>query len=343
MVLCEETQVTLFLGGMMKAAYIENYGSADAIKFGDLPKPEVESNQVLIKVKAVAVNHIDTYIRSGNYPIDLDFPYIIGTDAAGIVEEVGSSVHNFKKGDRVWTCNQGKEGRQGTFAEYIAVDHDMVIRLPENVDFKDVVAVIQASLTATAGIILAAKIHEGDTIFIKGGAGNVGSALIQLSKALGAKVIAAAGTDEKVAWCKEIGADAAFNYRTESVEENVTKFAPYGIDAYWETSRSPNLEVAVKLMGTGGRIVLMAGKKDYKASIPVADFFRKGLSLNGFTITHLTPTDIGNFSLIINRCLEEKRLYGKIAKELPLSEAAAAHKIQEENPDLWGKIVLSVN
>jgi NADPH2:quinone reductase len=328
---------------MMKAAYIENYGPADTIKFGDLPKPEPDSNQVLIKVKAVAVNHVDTYIRAGNYPVDLDFPFIIGTDAAGVVEEVGSRVSNFKKGDRVWTCNQGKEGRQGTFAEYIAVDQDMLYSLPSNVDFKEAIAVIHAAVTATAGIILAAKIHESDTIFVNGGAGSVGSAVIQLAKALGAKVIAAAGTDEKVEWCKQIGADAAFNYRTQSVVENVEKFAPYGIDAYWETSRTPNLEDAVKLMGTGGRIVLMAGKKDYKAQIPVTEFFRKELSLNGFTIGHLTPTDIGNFSLIINRCLEEKRLYGKIAKELKLSDAATAHKLQEETPDLWGKIVLSVD
>lgn len=326
----------------MKVAYIENVGSTEVIKFGDLPKPTLDSNQVLVKVAAVAVNHIDTYIRAGIYPIDLDFPYIIGNDAVGIVEEVGPRVENFKKGDRVWTCNHGIQCRQGTFAEFIAVDQDLVYPLPATVDFKEAIAVIHSSITATAGIILAAKVRDSDTIFINGAAGNVGSAVIQLSKALGAKVIAAAGNDEKVEWCRKLGADYAFNYHTHSVEDEVLKQVPYGVDAYWETSRTPNLELAVKLMGDGGRIALMAGEKDYKAPLPITDFYRKELSLNGFTIKNLTPTDIGNFSLIINRCMEEKKLIGKIAMVLPLSDAAKGHKLLEETPDLWGKIVLTV-
>lgn len=327
----------------MKAAYIENVGSSEAIIYGDLPKPIPESNQILVKVAVVGVNHIDTYIRSGLYSADLDFPFIIGRDAVGTVEQVGARVMGFKKGDRVWTCNQGFQGRQGTFAEYIVVDQDRLYPLPDAVDFSDAAAVIQAAVTATAGLILAAKLRESDTIFVNGGAGAVGSAVIQLSKALGAKVIASAGTDEKVEWCKKIGADFAFNYHTNSVEETVLKEIPYGVDAYWDTSRAINLELAVKLMGEHGRIVLMAGKVDYKASLPVNAFYNKELSMNGFTINNLTPTDISNFSLIINRCMEEKCLIGKVAQVLPLSDAAKSHKLVEENPDLWGKILLTCN
>ncbi len=324
----------------MKAAFIRELGPAESIEFGELPKPIPESNQVLVKVTAVTVNHIDTYIRSGAYPVDLEFPFIIGRDAVGIVEEVGAHVFNFKKGDRVWTNNQGIQGRQGTFAEYIAVDSELLYPLPANVDPKEAVAVLHGAVTATAGIILAAKLKEGDTIFVNGGAGGVGTAVIQMAKARGARVIASAGSPEKMEWCKTIGADYVFNYKTDSAEEQILKFVPCGVDAYWDTSREINLELAVRVTGNNGRIVIMAGKKDYKALLPIPDFYRKELSMNGFVINHASPAELANYAIIINRCLEEKILTGKIAIELPLSEAAKAHKIQETDRNLWGKIVL---
>jgi NADPH2:quinone reductase len=290
----------------MKAAFIEKVGSSDVIQYGDLPTPECDSNQVLIKVKALSVNHVDTYIRSGLYPEDLDFPYILGRDAVGVIEKIGARVSRFKKGDAVWTTSQGRLGIQGTFAEYIAVDQDLVYPLPSGVDPKEAAAVIFAAVTATAGIILAAKLRESDTIFVNGGAGSVGSAIIQLSKALGATVIASAGSDEKVEWCKKMGADHVFNYHTGNVEEQVLGFTPHGVDVYWETSRSPNLELAVRVTGEHGRIVLMAGKKDYNASLPINMFYNKQQSINGYTIAQLSPAELSNFALIINRCMEEK-------------------------------------
>jgi NADPH2:quinone reductase len=326
----------------MKAAYIEKVGSPDVIQFGELPNPEYESNQLLVKVVAVAVNPVDTYIRSGLYSGDLDFPYIIGRDAVGVVEKVGSQVDGFKKGDLVWTCTQGKLGSPGTFAEYIAVDQDLLYPLPPGVDPKDAAALILASVTATTGIISAAQLKETDTIFVNGGSGSVGSAVIQLSKALGATVIAAAGSNEKVEWCKQIGADHTFNYNTENIEERILSFVPYGVDVYWETSRTPDLELAVRVAGEHGRIVLMAGKKDYHPPLPINLFYNKQLSLNGFTVADLSPTNLSNFARIINRCLKEKLLKAKIAIELPLSEASKAHKILEENKNLWGKIVLTL-
>lgn len=326
----------------MKAAFIRNVGPAESIEYGELPKPIPESNQVLVKVMFVTVNHIDTYIRSGVYPMDLDFPFIIGRDAVGMVEEVGARVSNFKKGDMVWTNSQGIQGRPGTFAEYIAVDEELLYPLPKNVDPKEAVAVLHGAVTATAGIILAAKLRDGETIFVNGGGGGVGSAVIQMAKARGATVIASAGSDEKIAWCKEIGADHVFNYKTESIEKKVLELVPYGIDAFWDTSRQPDLELAVRVMGNNGRIVLMAGKKDYKAPLPINEFYRKDLSINGFTVSHSSPEELRNYAIIINRCMADKILRAKIAMELPLSEAAKAHKIQESDRNLWGKIVLSV-
>lgn len=325
----------------MKAAFIETTGGPEVIHFGEMPKPTPESNQVLIRVIAVTVNHIDTYLRAGIYQGDFDFPHIIGVDAIGVIEEIGSRVTPFQKGDRVWTCTQGRHGEQGTYAEYVVADQDRIYPLPENVDPKQAVAVLQSGMTATAGIILAAKLKTTDTIFVNGGSGAVGSAVIQLSKARGARVIASAGSEEKMEWCKSIGADIVFDYKKESVEEAVLKHVSYGVDVFWDTSRSVNLETAVKVSGEQGRIVLMSGAKDLKSPLPVNAFYNKSLSMNGFTLNNLSPGELTNFSLIVNRCLQENILVGKIAYEMPLSDAAKAHQILMEHPELWGKIVLT--
>lgn len=325
----------------MKAAYIEKTGGPEVICYGEMPKPTPESNQVLIRVIATTVNHIDTYFRSGIYEGNFDFPHILGSNAVGVIEEVGSRVAPFKKGDRVWTCTQGLLGEQGTYAEYIVADHDRIYPLPENIDPIQAVAVLQSGMTATAGIILAAKLKTTDTIFVNGGSGAVGSALIQLSKARGAKVIASAGSEEKMEWCKSIGADIVFNYREEPVEKGVLKHVSHGVDVFWDTSRSVNLQTAVRVTGEQGRIVLMSGAKDLMSPLPVNEFYNKSLSLNGFTLKNLSPGELSQFSLIVNRCLQEKILVGKIAYELPLKEAAKAHQILVEHQDLWGKIVLT--
>src|SRR5688572_33385779 len=117
----------------MKAAFIRQTGPPEVIEFGDLPKPAVQENQVLVRVGAVAVNPIDTYIRGGLIKASLPQPYIIGCDLAGVVEETGANVQQFKKGDRVWGSNQGLQGRQGTFAEFIAVDEQWLYSTPANV------------------------------------------------------------------------------------------------------------------------------------------------------------------------------------------------------------------
>jgi NADPH:quinone reductase len=126
----------------MKAAYIERIGPPEYIRYGDLEKPTLHDTQILVKVAAVAVDPIDTYIRSGAYPIKLPIPFIIGRDMVGTVEAVGRSVRGFSLDARVWCNNQGYDGRQGTFAEYLAVDEDLLYPLPDGADEKEAVAVV---------------------------------------------------------------------------------------------------------------------------------------------------------------------------------------------------------
>ena len=120
----------------MKAAYIVKVGPPEDIRYGDLPVPALGNGDVLVKVSAVCVNPVDTYIRSGQFPMDLPFPFIVGRDMAGVVQGVGPAVTLFQPGDRVWCNNQGYHGRQGTFAEYVAVEEGLLYPLPAGVDDK---------------------------------------------------------------------------------------------------------------------------------------------------------------------------------------------------------------
>ena len=136
----------------MKAAYIEKVGPPETMRFGDLPKPKPSGSQVLVRVKAVAVNPIDTYIRSGLYAAELPKPFIVGSDLAGVVEAVGPDVRRWKVGDCVWGSNQGLLGRQGCFAEFAAVDECWLYAIPEGVFERDAAAVALTGITAHLGL-----------------------------------------------------------------------------------------------------------------------------------------------------------------------------------------------
>jgi NADPH2:quinone reductase len=194
----------------MKAAYINATGPADStIQFGDLPKPEPTGSQVLIKVGAVALNPIDTYLRNGANYWELPKPFIIGCDVAGTIEAVGSHVKRFKVGDRVWGSNQGLMGRQGTFAEFCAADEQWLYPTPHTVTDEEAAACALVGITAHLGLFREAKLEVGEMIFVNGGSGGVGSMVVQMAKIAGARVIATAGSAVKVAALKKLGADVA--------------------------------------------------------------------------------------------------------------------------------------
>jgi NADPH:quinone reductase len=328
----------------MKAAFIRQTGPPENIQFGDLPKPELTAAQVLVKVDAADVNPIDTYIRSGLVAMTLPVPYILGCDLAGIVEAVGPAVTRFKKGDRVWGSNQGLLGRQGTLAEYAAVDEAWLYPTPQGVTSEAVAALALVGITAHLGLVRDAKLNAGEILFINGGTGGIGSTVVQMAKALGAKVITTAGSAEKVKRCRELGADLAVNYRTEDVDARIKEFAPQGVNVWWETLRDPDFDRAVGHLAARGRMVLMAGR-EARPPFPVGPFYVKGCSLFGFAMFNATPDEQRAAALDINRWLIEEKLKANIDRILPLSDAAAAHRLQEDNTlhkagTLAGKIVL---
>jgi len=328
----------------MKAAFINQTGASDVITYGDLPPPKPSRRQCLIKVAAVDVNPIDVYIRSGAIPAPLSFPFILGRDLAGTVVEAGASVKDFKVGDRVWATNQGAEGRPGTFAEFAAVDHRWLHPIPEGVSDEDAVAISLVGVTAQLGLVRHANLKAGEILFVNGGSGGVGSCVVQMAKILGARVITTAGSDEKVAACRDLGADLAINYRTQDVAAAVKGFAPEGVNVWWESLREPDFDRTVALLAVRGRMILMAGR-DARPPFPVGPFYVKDCSLHGLAMFNAGAREQRTAANAINRWLAEGKLRARIDRVLPLAQTAEAHRLQEESTvhktgALAGKIVL---
>jgi NADPH2:quinone reductase len=328
----------------VNAATIGSTGPPEVIRFGRVPDPEPEAGQVLVKVGAVAVNPIDTYLRSGAVPADLPFPYVIGCDLAGTVVASGPGVMRFAVGDRVFGSNQGLLGRQGTFSELAAVGEEWLFRTPDGVADEAAAAVALVGITAHLGLVARAGLRPGEVVFVTGGAGGVGSMVVQVAKALGARVATCCGSDEKCDLARSLGADHAFNYRDVPLADGVRSFAPAGVDVFWETRREPEFDVAVDVMAERGRMVLMAGRAA-RPEFPVGPFYVKGCSLLGFVMFKASAGEQRACGDDLARWLADGRLRPVIGLRLPLSEAAEAHRVQEAatlggSGALTGKIVL---
>jgi len=328
----------------MKAAYINQTGAPEVIVYGDLPEPKPSRTECLIKVAAVDVNPIDTYVRGGLIPAKLTFPWILGRDLAGTVMETGPGVRRFKPGDRVWASNQGTDGRPGTFSEFAAVDERWLYPIPANVNEDQAVALSLVGITAHLGLVRRASLESGETLFVNGGSGGVGSSVLQMAKILGARVIATAGSAEKVRICQELGADLVLNYKTEDVDRAIKEFAPQGVNVWWETQREPNFERTIPLLAARGRMIVMAGR-DARPAFPVGPFYVKDCSLHGFAMFNATPREQRAAADEINRWGAEGKLKARIDRVLPLAQTAEAHRLQEQSTvhksgALAGKIVL---
>jgi NADPH:quinone reductase len=328
----------------VKAAFINQTGGPENIFYGDLPDPKPAANQCLIKVAAVDVNPVDLYVRSGAVPTNLNFPYVLGRDLAGKVVETGADVTRFKEGDRVWAIGQGWDGRQGTFSELAAIDEAWLNPIPGNVTDEDIAAISLVGMTAHIGLFTKAHLKAGETLFINGGTGGVGSSVVQMARIIGAHVITTAGSDAKVAKAKELGADFVLNYKTENVPEAIKKFAPGGVNVWWETLREPDFDKAIPLLSMHGRMIVMAGR-DARPPFPVGPFYSKNCSLFGFVILSSADDDLQTAANDINEWMSTGKLKAQIDRVLPLSQAAEAHRLQDESTikktgTLAGKIVL---
>jgi len=328
----------------MKAAFIARTGPPDVITVADLPDPVPGPRQALVRVRACAVNPIDTYIRGGTVAMPLEFPFVVGCDLAGEVVAVGREVDGVVPGMRVWGSNQGVLGRQGTFAELAAVDARWLYPTPPDVSDRDAAAAALVSITAHLGLVDSVGLARGETIFVNGGSGGVGSAVVQIAKILGARVIATAGSPERRERVAHLGADVVLDYRRDDLVAAVLDAAPGGVHVYWETQREPRFDQAVAMLADGGRMVIMAGR-DARPPFPVGPFYVKGCRLVGFVMFKADSHRQAAAAADINRWLAAGRLRVPIDRVLPLARTAEAHRLQEESTvglsgAVGGKIVI---
>ncbi len=328
----------------MRGAFIERTGPPEVIRCGELPTPAPGPRQALVRVRACAVNPIDTYVRSGAVTMPLPFPFVVGCDLAGEVVAVGPDVAPLRPGMRVWGSNQGLLGRQGTFAEYAAVDEQWLVPTPDGVADRDAAAAALVGITAHLGLVTHAALQPGETLFVNGGSGGVGSTVVQVAKILGARVIASAGAPPKQELVRRLGADVVIDHRDPSAAQQIRAAAPDGVDVWWETQREPDLDRAVDLLAPGGRLVLMAGR-DARPAFPVGPFYVKGCRVVGFAMFKASSHAQFAAGLDIARWLAAGRLRVPIDRVLPLDATAAAHAAQEaatvsRGGGLTGKIII---
>jgi len=330
----------------MKAAFIQQTGTPSVIQVGQLSEPTCGPAELLIRVYATSVNPIDTYVRSGAVAFQLPAPYILGCDAAGVVEQVGSEVTGFEIGDRVWCTNQGLLGVQGTTAEKITVDAHWCYPIPSNCSFEEAAANALVGVTAHLGLFREGRLQAGETVFVIGGSGGVGSMVVQMAVAAGARVISTAGSPEKCDQVLALGAEAVINYQRESIAERLREEAPGGVNLFWETRREPDFDLAVECLAQRGRMIIMAGR-DARPVFPVGPFYVKECTVTGFVMFKATPAEMRECADQMNQWMETGRLKANIGASFTMDQIAAAHELQENatlhhSAELAGKIVIQI-
>ncbi len=314
--------------GTMQAAYVTARGPADLIRHGTLPAPRPGPTDVLVRTTATTVNPVDALVRSGVFETPLPFPFVVGRDLVGTVAEAGPGAPGFAPGDRVWCNSLGHEGRQGAAAELAVVPGDRLYHLPPDVDPLNAVTVLHPGATAYLALFTHGGLTAGRTVLVGGAAGSVGSCLVTLAAAAGARVIATARPQDH-AYCTSRGASAVVDYRAPDLADQVRELSPRGVDLHLDTSGANDLRTAVGLLAPRGRIVLFAGARS-ESLLPAGALYLNDGSVAGFVISHATTAELAEAAGAVNRLLAEGALHPRERELLPLGATAEAHARVEQ-------------
>ncbi|WP_448316122.1 NADPH:quinone reductase [Streptomyces sp. CO7] len=324
----------------MQAAYIEELGSPDVIRVGELPSPRPGPCDVLVDVGATAVDPVDTFVRSGAWRTPVPFPFVIGRDLVGTVAEAGPGAPGFRPGDRVWCNSLGHGGRQGAAAEQAVVAADRLYHLPEGADAVDAVALAHPAATAYLALFTHGRLRAGETVCVLGAAGNVGGAAVVMAARAGARVVAVASARD-AAYCRALGARHVVDRHDPDLPAMIRAAAPDGIDLHLDTSGHNDLEAAVELLAPRGRVVIMAGL-GARPVLPVGPLYLRGGSVTGFALSHARTDELAEAAACVNRMLTEDLLRPRAVVVLPLTAAAEAHRRMERG-EVRGRLVLRVS
>ena len=314
----------------MRAAYIEAHGSAESIKYGTLPTPVPGPTDVLVEVDAVAVNNVDTFVRSGAYETPVPFPFVIGRDLVGTVAAVGAGVVDFAVGEAVWSNSLGHAGRQGAAAEYAVVPGDRLYHLPDGVDPLTAVALVHPTATAYLALAVHGLLRAGETVLVAGAAGHVGRAATVLARRAGARVVATASrADLEV--CRRLGAEVAVDYRDPDLAGALHRAAMDGVDVHLDTSGHHDLDLAVGLLAPRGRIVLMAGLAA-RPELPVGAVYTRDARIIGFAISTASTADLAAAAERVNQLLAEGTLDPRSGRGAPAERGRRSTSTTRDGP-----------
>jgi NADPH:quinone reductase-like Zn-dependent oxidoreductase len=341
----------------MKAIAIRLHGGLDVLRLEDLPDPEASAGRVVVRVKAVALNHLDIWVREGWAGLKLAFPHVPGADVAGVVEAVGPGVKGVAPGDEVVVnpgiscgrcraCLSGDdvmcrdysilgEHVSGGYAQKVGVPSQNVVPKPKNLSFDEAACVPLVFLTAWHALVARAGVRAGETVLVHAAGSGVGSAGIQIAKLLGATVIATAGSDAKCERARQLGADHAVNYSRQDFLAEVRRITgKRGVDVLFEHVGKATWEKSLLALARGGRLVTVGATTGYDPPTDLRHVFYRSLSILGSTMGSKGEL----FEVLA--LVEQGKLKPVLDRVLPLAEAGAAQKLLEDRAQ-FGKIVLN--
>jgi NADPH:quinone reductase-like Zn-dependent oxidoreductase len=343
---------------MMKAIRFDQHGAPNVLQYTDAPTPNFRPNEVLVRVKACALNHLDLWVRRGLPGVPIPLPHVPGSDVAGEIAEVGADVTSVRPGQKVVlapgvscgkcpACIAGQDNRCRSFtnlgylidggcAEFVKVPEVNCLPYPENLTFEEAASIPLVFQTAWHMLLSRAELQPGEDVLVLGAGSGVGIAAIQIAKFFGARVIATASNEEKAAKATELGADHVINLKTQKIREEVRRITnKRGVNVVFEHVGTATWEDSLASLAYAGRLVTCGATTGYDAKLDLRILFAKQLSLLGsymgtksdlYSVMHLVAA--GRFRPVIDRIF-------------PLKEAAAAHTYLETGQQ-FGKVVLTV-
>lgn len=324
----------------MRAVTISSFGGPDVLTFSNVADPVVANDGVGIQVEAAGINRADLLQREGNYPPpagEVEWP---GLECAGIITDVGTHVTNFRPGDRVMALLAG-----GGYAEKVAVPARQVMPVPDNLSLVEAAAIPEALATAWANLVMAGKLTAGDTVLIVGGSGGVGSLAIQLASNLGATVLTTAGGEERVARCRELGADHAFDHRSVNVVDAVKEATGgRGVDVILDVLGGGALNDNVRMLATGGRVVIIGTQQGRHGELDVFRLMSRRGSITGTTLRSRPTEEKGQIIAEASACTlpwyESGKMRPVVHETFPMENAADAHRAMDSG-EVFGKVILT--
>ncbi len=317
----------------MKAIKVKAFGGPEVLQIVDCEIPAPASGEVLIRVSAIGINPVETYIRAGAYPVLPALPFIPGGNMAGTVIDCGPGAGQWQTGDRVYSAAT----LSGAYAEYTICNAGQIFRLPDIITFQQGAAVGIPAATAWRGLFLRGGGQQGERLLVHGASGSVGQAAIQLAKAAGMEVYGTAGTTEGLNLLRQLGARRVFDHQNRGYVQEIGQEVPTGFDLILEMLANVNLEKDLEFLAPRGRVVVIGSRG--RIEIDPRMTMGKETDIRGLSLFSCTAEEMRRTHAALGKALENGGLVPIISREMRLAEAPEAHRLVMQNGNC-GKIVL---